>query len=292
MLRGLVLLFALVNVMLFFWLGSEPGWSQADREPQRLQRQVAPEAIQVLPDLPEHAASAALAASDAEAAASGAARAYGGPTGGASAAAGSSTPAALGGAAASAATRAVTPASAPARIGGVANGADSAVAATAGVFARKASDTEVACAESGPLSQAQVAALRQSLVRAGVPPEAVTERRLQRPAAWMIYMGRYADPQVLQRKADELRRMNVSFAHVSAPASLEPGLSLGSFASAEEAAAHLDELGSRGVHTARVVAVAPSVAHRLQVRAGGASWRAAIGTQRFDDCTTEATSSL
>jgi hypothetical protein len=52
MLRGLVLLFALLNAALFFWAQSDPHWLQSDREPQRLGHQVAPDAIQVLPDLP------------------------------------------------------------------------------------------------------------------------------------------------------------------------------------------------------------------------------------------------
>jgi hypothetical protein len=52
MLRGLVLLFALLNAALLFWVRSDPHWMQSDREPQRLGRQVAPDAIQVLPDLP------------------------------------------------------------------------------------------------------------------------------------------------------------------------------------------------------------------------------------------------
>jgi hypothetical protein len=52
MLRGLVLLFLLVNAGLFYWLTSDPHALQPDREPQRLARQMNPDAIQVLPDLP------------------------------------------------------------------------------------------------------------------------------------------------------------------------------------------------------------------------------------------------
>jgi hypothetical protein len=52
MLRALVLLFLLVNAALYWWLQSDPQPLQSDREPQRLQRQVAPDAVQVRPDLP------------------------------------------------------------------------------------------------------------------------------------------------------------------------------------------------------------------------------------------------
>jgi hypothetical protein len=52
MLRGLVVLFLAINAALFFWIRSDPKWGQSDREPQRLQHQVSPDSIQVLPDLP------------------------------------------------------------------------------------------------------------------------------------------------------------------------------------------------------------------------------------------------
>ena len=52
MLRALVLLFVLVNACLYFWLHSDTQALQPDREPQRLDHQVSPDAVRVLPDLP------------------------------------------------------------------------------------------------------------------------------------------------------------------------------------------------------------------------------------------------
>jgi len=52
MLRGLVVLFLLVNAGLYWWLHDNSTALQSDREPQRLNHQVMPEAVQVLPDLP------------------------------------------------------------------------------------------------------------------------------------------------------------------------------------------------------------------------------------------------
>jgi hypothetical protein len=52
MLRGLVVLFLLVNAVLYWWLHDNATALQSDREPQRLNHQVSPEAVQVLPDLP------------------------------------------------------------------------------------------------------------------------------------------------------------------------------------------------------------------------------------------------
>lgn len=231
MLRGLVLLFALLNVALFFWIRSEPPQLQSDREPQRLERQVKPDAIQVLPDLPRPGAAAA-ASDDASATAS--------------------------------------PAS--------------------GSLAHKMS-AEVACNETDPLTPAQWSALSQALARAGVPASAIAERRQPQPGHWMVYMGRYADEQLWQHKADELKRLNLKFERVSAPPGLDPGLSLGSFASAAEAEARLDELGRHGVHTARVVeAAGPAALRRLQVRVADDRWRDAVGNQRFSACPPATTS--
>jgi len=68
MLRGLVVLFLLVNAVLYWWLHDNSTALQSDREPQRLNHQVTPDAVQVLPDLPaasapRRAASAASAGS-------------------------------------------------------------------------------------------------------------------------------------------------------------------------------------------------------------------------------------
>ena len=68
MLRGLVVLFLLVNAVLYWWLHDNATALQSDREPQRLNHQVMPDAVQVLPDLPaasapRRAASAASAGS-------------------------------------------------------------------------------------------------------------------------------------------------------------------------------------------------------------------------------------
>jgi hypothetical protein len=150
---------------------------------------------------------------------------------------------------------------------------------------------ELACLESDPLTPAQWTSLAQALGRAGVPADAIGERRQPQASRWMVYMGRYADEQTWQRKADELRRLNLKFERVSAPPGLDPGLSLGLFGSAEEAAARLDELGRHGVHTARVVEAAAASApplRRLQVRAPDDGWRAAVGTQHFASCPAQA----
>ncbi len=249
MLRGLVLLFLLLNAALFFWIRSDPPQLRPDREPERLDRQISPEAIQVLPDLPT--ASAPRRAPPASSSS-------GAPT---------IDPAASAAAAPVAASGPV--------------GAGSAVAT-------KVSEGDVDCAESGPLNDNNLATLRKTLAKAGVPPEAIVERKQPSTSTWLVYMGRFSDSQAWQAKADELRRLNVKYDRVTQPVSLSPGLSLGSYATAAEANAHLDELGKHGVKTARVVAGGASSVSRLQVRSASPGWRLATGTQRFGACSTPA----
>jgi cell division septation protein DedD len=235
MLRVLVLVFALVNAGLWYWLQSDPQALQGDREPQRLGHQVAPDAIQVLPDL--RAASAAQGA-------------------------------------ASAASAAV---------------AASAVSMSASAIdVAKASEANFDCSETPPLDEAKFTALKAALAKAGVPAQAVAERRQPQGGAWIVYLGRFADSQTWQQKADELRKLDVKFERVNTPTTLAPGLSLGQFTSQADATKKLDELTKHGVHSARVVTLtAPTILRHLQVRASDPAWHRATGTQRFDSCPIE-----
>ncbi len=252
MLRALVLLFALVNAGLYFWLHSDPQALQPDREPQRLGHQVSPDAVVVLPDVPASAASAASTVSRAD---SGADVVVGSPglaTGTAASATG--VPAAL-------------------------------------ALTRKTSETDVDCAETPPLDDAQFTALKAAFAKAGVPSDAIAERRQPTGGAWIVYLGRFADSQAWQQKADELRKLDVKFDRVNAPTTLAPGLSLGQFTSPTDAGKKLDDLTKLGVHGARVVVLAaPTIQRHLQVRAADPAWHHAAGAQRFNACPLDAPS--
>lgn len=304
MLRWLVLLMVVLNGALYAWSRNGAPGVQDDREPQRLQHQVAPESIQVLPDLPTGPVAAragATTAASAGAAASGASAAFGatgttaefGASGAAAASSAASGVAAVASAASGAAparastTGATLPSPSPAgKLGATAPAPTStATSSAAPTLARATGDVELTCAESGPLDDLQLATLHRALVQAGVAPGALAERRQPSPGNWMVYMGRFVDDDAWQRKADELKRLNLKFDRVNAPPALEPGLSLGAFGSAAEAAARLAELARRGVHTARVVmAKPPGVVRRLQVRSAGNDWRQAVGATHFAAC--------
>ena len=247
MLRALVLLFALLNAALYYWLQSDSQAMQSDREPRRVERQVLPDAVQVLPDLPA-----------------------------ASGAKGAAVPAA--------------PSSAASGVDAVLVGSTSASAvapasAATLALAHKTSETDVDCSETPGLDDLQFAALKSALAKGGVSAEAIGERRQTQGGAWIVYLGRFADAQAWQQKADELRKLDVKFERVNAPTSLAPGLSLGQFTSEGSVTKKLDELARHGVHAARVVTLTPPTIQRhLQVRATDPAWRHAAGAQRFNAC--------
>ena len=170
------------------------------------------------------------------------------------------------------------------------NGAASATVSAA-TLAHKTSDTDLDCSETPPLDDTQFTTLKTALAKAGVPLDAIAERRQPAGGAWIVYLGRFADSQTWQQKADELKKLDVKFDRVNAPTTLAPGLSLGQFANPADAGKKLDELTKHGVHGARVVVLTtPVIQRHLQVRTTDPDWRHAAGAQRFNTCPPDASS--
>ncbi len=107
------------------------------------------------------------------------------------------------------------------------------------------------CLQAGLFDDKQAASVRQGMEPL-LPAGAWTLDAAVEPARWIIYMGKYLTPDAVNRKKAELRQLGVSFESPSS-AALEPGLSLGGFASQAAAQQQLDRLAQRGVRTARVV---------------------------------------
>ncbi len=107
------------------------------------------------------------------------------------------------------------------------------------------------CLQAGPLDEAQAQAVRQALQTA-LPSNAWELMMTEEPARWIVYMGKYANAQALVAKRAELAAKNLKFEALGNPA-LEPGISLGGFASQQEADAALVAMSQRGVRTAKVV---------------------------------------
>lgn len=112
------------------------------------------------------------------------------------------------------------------------------------------------CLQAGPLEETQANTLRPLLE--AWPAGSWSLEPAVEPPHWIVYMGKYASPELLDRKKAELRQRGVLFEALSNPA-LEPGLSLGGFATEGDARRQLDALTDRGVRTARVVQERPEV---------------------------------
>lgn len=110
------------------------------------------------------------------------------------------------------------------------------------------------CLQSSLLDEAAGKAVRQAL--ANWPAAAWQLEPVVEPGRWIIYMGRYASAEDVSRKQDQLRQIGVRFDPVGNP-ELQPGLSLGNYATQPEAAQALDRLAQRGVRTARVIQERP-----------------------------------
>jgi hypothetical protein len=115
-----------------------------------------------------------------------------------------------------------------------------------------------ACLQAGPFDAAQTEALRQVLTAAALPAGSWTLEGSGKANRWIVYMGRYADAEALDKKRAELRALRVDTAPIGQPA-LAPGLSLGVFSTPAGAQEHLAQLSRRGVRTARVVPEHPDV---------------------------------
>ena len=107
------------------------------------------------------------------------------------------------------------------------------------------------CLQSGVLDEAHAAQVR-AVATDVLPQGSWSLDPAVVPARWILYMGKYPDEQAVEKKKAELRNRRVSFQALD-NAALEPGLSLGSFASEAAANEALGELALRGIRTARVL---------------------------------------
>lgn len=133
------------------------------------------------------------------------------------------------------------------------------------------------CLQAGTFDERQAEALRAAA--AALPQGSWALEAAVVPGRWMVYMGRFADNEALEKKRAELRSRNVAYDRPGA--ALEPGLSLGRFSSEEAATRELANLGKQGVRTARVVQERPEAkAYTLRLPAVDAALRPQLDTLR------------
>lgn len=135
------------------------------------------------------------------------------------------------------------------------------------------------CLQAGPFSSAEADAWRRAA--SVLPQDSWSLERSATPGRWMVYVGRFADADALAKKRAELRARNISFDRAGV-AALEPGLSLGRFASEEAAERALATLVRKDdVRNARVVVERPeTVSFQLRLPLVDARLRAQLNTLR------------
>jgi hypothetical protein len=133
-------------------------------------------------------------------------------------------------------------------------------------------DTSTACWQVGGYTASQADALKQALAEPGVPTGWALEDNLL-PARWVVYLGKFASTEALQRRKTELRQAKVDFRDVSNPA-LQPGLALGTYSTEEAAQQALQDVQKAGVRGAKVAQERPDT-HTYTVK-----WPALTPTER------------
>ena len=114
-----------------------------------------------------------------------------------------------------------------------------------------------ACLQVGMFTERQARALRPRL-QAGLAKGSWSLESSDASSRWIIYMGRYVSKDAMNRKRLKLEQLGLDF-QPPASALLNPGLSLGSFASKADAEEVLTQLKLRGLRTARVVVEQPEL---------------------------------
>ena len=144
------------------------------------------------------------------------------------------------------------------------------------LLAVSSNTSPASCLQAGLYNEEQTATLRSRL-QSLLPADSWVIESSVEPARWLVYMGRYADKEALDKKKAELRMRQVAFQPLNNPA-LEPGLSLGSFAVQADAEAELVRISQQGVRTARIVQGSPELrGQRLKFPAADATLRAKLG---------------
>ena len=111
------------------------------------------------------------------------------------------------------------------------------------------------CLQATLLNAAQAGAVRAAA--ANLPAGAWSLEESNQPARWIVYMGKYANAEALAKKKSELRELSVAFESLKNP-TLEPGMSLGVYATQSQASAAMATLVKRGVRTGKVVQELPA----------------------------------
>jgi len=112
------------------------------------------------------------------------------------------------------------------------------------------------CLWAAGFSPEQAEVLRTGLTALSLPQSAwsLTENRSN--GRWIVYWGKFEQPDVMARRKATLRRLKIEFREVTLPR-LAPGLALGTFSSEAAARESLVAIQAKGVRTASVAVERP-----------------------------------
>ena len=157
-----------------------------------------------------------------------------------------------------------------------------AAASAAQSAAERSSAAALSCLEAGPFGGADADTAERTLRDAGLALGSWQALKTEDAGAFMVYMGRYADHDALQRKLDEVKRMKLPVEELRNAPPLQPGLSLGRFDHKADADAALAAMLPRGVRSARVSTLRQAQNQTvLRVPAAGATARARLAGLRL-----------
>lgn len=258
MLRPLVMLLLAANIGFWAWsqgaLDSLTGVPHdSDREPQRLAAQIAPERLEILhTELPASAASAASAAHGAASAAS--------------------ATAAAATAAASSAASTVAAASAP-----PAEASAAALTPPTAVPVPPPAPVPTVCLEAGPFNAAEWRTAQVALRRV-LDDSSWTLTSREKAGTWMVYVGPYKSREIMARRADQLRQLEIAFEEArDLPDEYIPGFVFGRYGVEADARALQTRLTSQKIRYVRVVPlVRPAVSHTVRIPKADPAMRARL----------------
>lgn len=117
------------------------------------------------------------------------------------------------------------------------------------------------CLQAGPFDAPQAATLQRALEGA-LPGTVWRLEASQLPERWIVYMGKFATPELRAKKRGELEALKIKIVPLQ-NTELEPGISLAGYDNRAAALVELSRLSVLGIRTARI----------LQEHAGGTSYQ-------------------
>lgn len=118
------------------------------------------------------------------------------------------------------------------------------------------------CLQAGPFADADLDAAKAAIAEWVPSGSWVQVAVAAKPMHW-IYMGKIATPEIMAKKAEELRRIKVEFVEVKPPSEWAPGYTLGRFEARAQADEALAALSAKGIRTARVLDIPPGAPQQL-----------------------------